>query len=331
MLAGVSRSSKTPTSIYLANRGYKIANIPLVVESPPPPTLFSLKHPLVVGLTTSADRLIQVRRNRLLSLNQAPETAYVDQEAVDARSRLCAADVRRQWLAGDRRHAPLDRGDRGGDHQPGQRTRSARRPNERSCSPRRAPRAGRCSSAAGVRSRRVPPASTRRPRRRACAPQGLAPRDLADALAEAKALQRVAAAIRARWCSAAIRWSRSTTARCSTSRPTAPRRPRTCGCFSGQTHELLSAAVIAERRPAGLAASSTARKLRCAAACRTRSSTPISIAEWPRSAGCVGCYRIEGRGRAAVRADRGRAISPCSACRCCRCSTLCGRAGCLPS
>ncbi|TPG20586.1 kinase/pyrophosphorylase [Sphingomonas koreensis] len=82
VLAGVSRSSKTPTSIYLANRGYKTANIPIVVESPPPSVLFSLKHPMVVGLTTSADRLVQVRRNRLLSLNQAPETAYVDPEAV---------------------------------------------------------------------------------------------------------------------------------------------------------------------------------------------------------------------------------------------------------
>ena len=82
VLAGVSRSSKTPTSIYLANRGYKTANIPIVVESPPPPSLFALQHPLVVGLTTSADRLIQVRRNRLLSLNQAPETAYVDLERV---------------------------------------------------------------------------------------------------------------------------------------------------------------------------------------------------------------------------------------------------------
>lgn len=82
VLAGVSRSSKTPTSIYLANRGFKTANIPIVVESPPPPLLFALTNPLVVGLTTSADRLIQVRRNRLLSLNQAPETPYVDQEAV---------------------------------------------------------------------------------------------------------------------------------------------------------------------------------------------------------------------------------------------------------
>ncbi|MEG3162010.1 pyruvate, water dikinase regulatory protein [Sphingomonas sp. LB2R24] len=82
VLAGVSRSSKTPTSIYLANRGYKTANIPIVVESPPPKILYGLKNPLIVGLTTSADRLIQVRRNRLLSLNQQPDTSYVEEEAV---------------------------------------------------------------------------------------------------------------------------------------------------------------------------------------------------------------------------------------------------------
>ena len=84
LLAGVSRTSKTPTSIYLANRGYKTANIPIVPESPPPISLYSLKNPLVVGLVTSADRLIQVRRNRLLSLNQAPDTDYVDEEKVKA-------------------------------------------------------------------------------------------------------------------------------------------------------------------------------------------------------------------------------------------------------
>ncbi|OYY79606.1 MAG: phosphoenolpyruvate synthase regulatory protein [Sphingomonas sp. 28-62-20] len=82
VLAGVSRSSKTPTAIYLANRGFKTANIPIVIEVPPPEALYSLKHPLVVGLTTSVDRLVQVRRNRLLSLNQAPETSYVDHDAV---------------------------------------------------------------------------------------------------------------------------------------------------------------------------------------------------------------------------------------------------------
>jgi regulator of PEP synthase PpsR (kinase-PPPase family) len=84
VLAGVSRTSKTPTSIYLANRGYKTANIPIVPESPPPPILFQLKHPIVIGLVTSAERLIQVRRNRLLSLNQSPDTDYVDEEKVRA-------------------------------------------------------------------------------------------------------------------------------------------------------------------------------------------------------------------------------------------------------
>jgi hypothetical protein len=84
VLAGVSRTSKTPTSIYLANRGYKTANIPLVPEAPPPDSLFGLKHPMVVGLTTSTERLIQVRRNRLLSLNQAPETSYVKMDEVQS-------------------------------------------------------------------------------------------------------------------------------------------------------------------------------------------------------------------------------------------------------
>lgn len=83
VLAGVSRSSKTPTSIYLANRGYKVANIPLVMESPPPPSLFQLRRPMIVGLTTAPRRLVEIRRNRLLSLNQKPETAYVDEERVE--------------------------------------------------------------------------------------------------------------------------------------------------------------------------------------------------------------------------------------------------------
>jgi regulator of PEP synthase PpsR (kinase-PPPase family) len=83
VLAGVSRSSKTPTSIYLANRGYRVANIPIVVESPPPTMLFGLRKPMVVGLTTAPERLIQVRRNRLLSLQQTPDTAYVDTERVN--------------------------------------------------------------------------------------------------------------------------------------------------------------------------------------------------------------------------------------------------------
>ncbi|WP_339703393.1 pyruvate, water dikinase regulatory protein [uncultured Sphingosinicella sp.] len=94
LLIGVSRTSKTPTSIYLANRGYKTANLPLVPTSRPPEQLFRLSKPMVVGLTTNPDRLVQVRRNRLLSLAQAPETAYVDMDEVTkevaAARRLCA-------------------------------------------------------------------------------------------------------------------------------------------------------------------------------------------------------------------------------------------------
>ena len=55
-----------------------------MVESPPPKALFGLRHPLVVGLTTSPERLVQIRRNRLLSLNEATETAYVDNDRVKA-------------------------------------------------------------------------------------------------------------------------------------------------------------------------------------------------------------------------------------------------------
>lgn len=82
VLAGVSRSSKTPTSIYLANRGYKTANIPLVLESPPPDILFRLKSPMVVGLTTAPKRLIEIRRNRLLTVGERDETSYTDEDHV---------------------------------------------------------------------------------------------------------------------------------------------------------------------------------------------------------------------------------------------------------
>jgi regulator of PEP synthase PpsR (kinase-PPPase family) len=68
ILVGVSRTSKTPTCIYLAHRGVRAANVPLVPGRPPPEKLFELKNTLIVGLITSPDRLIQIRRNRLLSL-----------------------------------------------------------------------------------------------------------------------------------------------------------------------------------------------------------------------------------------------------------------------
>ena len=84
VLAGVSRSSKTPTSIYLANRGYKTANMPVVPQSPPPASLFALQNPLVVGLTTSPERLVQIRRNRLITMGQTADTDYVELDRVAA-------------------------------------------------------------------------------------------------------------------------------------------------------------------------------------------------------------------------------------------------------
>ena len=82
VLVGVSRTSKTPTCIYLAHRGVRAANVPLVPTRPPPEKLFDLKNTLVVGLTISPDRLIQIRRNRLLSLKEDRESSYIDIEAV---------------------------------------------------------------------------------------------------------------------------------------------------------------------------------------------------------------------------------------------------------
>ena len=82
VLLGVSRTSKTPTCIYLANRGIKAANIPIVMGVDLPQEIFELKSPLVVGLTNDARNLLQVRRNRLRMLNEGNETNYVDPEAI---------------------------------------------------------------------------------------------------------------------------------------------------------------------------------------------------------------------------------------------------------
>jgi regulator of PEP synthase PpsR (kinase-PPPase family) len=82
VLVGVSRTSKTPTSIYLAHRGIRAANVPLVPGAEPPAQLFTLKRAVVVGLTVSPDRLIQIRRNRLLSLREERESAYIEMESV---------------------------------------------------------------------------------------------------------------------------------------------------------------------------------------------------------------------------------------------------------
>ncbi len=82
VLVGVSRTSKTPTCIYLAQRGVRAANVPIVPGADLPEKLFHLKRPLIVGLTVSPDRLVSIRRNRLLNLNEQRESTYVESDAV---------------------------------------------------------------------------------------------------------------------------------------------------------------------------------------------------------------------------------------------------------
>ncbi len=82
ILVGVSRTSKTPTSLYLANRGVKVANVPYVPGCPLPPELHQITKPLIVGLTKDPDRLIEIRRNRMRMLNQTEASDYFDPEAV---------------------------------------------------------------------------------------------------------------------------------------------------------------------------------------------------------------------------------------------------------
>ena len=114
ILIGVSRSSKTPTCIYLANRGIKCANVPIVPNCPLPPELFLVKKPLVVGLTKDASSLVQIRRNRLQMIARDEDTDYVDlsvvREEVATARRLCndhgwpVIDVTPPLDRGDRRH-----------------------------------------------------------------------------------------------------------------------------------------------------------------------------------------------------------------------------------
>src|SRR3974390_1023932 len=99
VLVGVSRTSKTPTSIYLANRGIKTGNVPLVPGVPTPQQLDTLTKPLVVGLYASPERLVQIRQNRLLGLKaHHDDDQYIDKQAVTEEvafsRKLCA---RKNW------------------------------------------------------------------------------------------------------------------------------------------------------------------------------------------------------------------------------------------
>ncbi len=93
VLVGISRTSKTPTSIYLANRGYKTANVSLVPDIPVPAALEAVTKPLVVGLIASPERLAEIRRNRVMTFDDGRLQGYVDmdriKEEVALTRRLC--------------------------------------------------------------------------------------------------------------------------------------------------------------------------------------------------------------------------------------------------
>lgn len=94
VIVGISRTSKTPTSIYLAQRGYKTTNVPLIPELPLAPQLKSARNVFVVGLIASADRISQVRRNRVMALADRDLTEYVDRDIIEEEitytRRLCS-------------------------------------------------------------------------------------------------------------------------------------------------------------------------------------------------------------------------------------------------
>jgi regulator of PEP synthase PpsR (kinase-PPPase family) len=109
IVVGVSRATKTPTCMYLASRGIKAANVPLVPGAPPPVALLRASGPLVVGLTVDPARLAVVRAARLSALNDEANTDYADydilrKEVLEARRLF----IRRGWPIIDASHRSIE-------------------------------------------------------------------------------------------------------------------------------------------------------------------------------------------------------------------------------
>jgi len=102
VLVGVSRSSKTPLSIYLAHRGWKVANVPLVKGIEPPKELFAVDPKRVVGLIIDPQRLLELRVTRLKHLGMDPKAAYADFAEIEEELKYARAFFRRQpWVVID--------------------------------------------------------------------------------------------------------------------------------------------------------------------------------------------------------------------------------------
>ena len=100
VLVGVSRSSKTPLSMYLAHKGYKVANVPLIPGIEPPPELEKVEPERVVGLIIDTQRLVDIRSARLRNLRQSPRGNYADYQQVEEELNYCRRYYRAHpaWL-----------------------------------------------------------------------------------------------------------------------------------------------------------------------------------------------------------------------------------------
>jgi regulator of PEP synthase PpsR (kinase-PPPase family) len=109
IVVGVSRTSKTPTCMYLANRGIKAANVPLVFSLPLPTELLAAKSPLIVGLTMEPRTLTDVRRSRLKFLTPGKETDYADPDMVrEEISEARQLYARQRWPMIDVSHRSIE-------------------------------------------------------------------------------------------------------------------------------------------------------------------------------------------------------------------------------
>ena len=100
VLVGVSRSSKTPLSMYLAHKGFKVANVPLVMGIEPPEELFQIDQGKIVGLVIDAKRLVEIRTSRLINMRQSPRGSYADYQLVEEEIACCKQLYRKhpEWM-----------------------------------------------------------------------------------------------------------------------------------------------------------------------------------------------------------------------------------------
>lgn len=103
VLVGVSRSSKTPLSMYLAHKGYKVANVPLVKGIAPPEELFQIDQNKIVGLVIDPKRLVEIRTARLVNMRQSPRGSYADYHQVEDELAYCKQLYRQhpEWIVMD--------------------------------------------------------------------------------------------------------------------------------------------------------------------------------------------------------------------------------------